>query len=187
MKSEKIIVFLVAVLMLAGCGTKKRTAVNGERLTVNETVVPAWHTCLTQARATVMTDEDKLSANILMQTVRDSMLTISIMPLLGMEMMRIEATPTEFIAIDKMHGRYATASFADLNRKLTPSLNWDILQQLASAELPTGKEKARLQYTIGGKTIELVMDYDSRKIDVPVRVMHQRLDKYTQVDISEWL
>jgi len=177
------------MLTLVGCGTKKKAASSGRKARVEQQTVetPAWHTCLTQARATITTDEDKLSANIAMQSVRDSMLVISIMPLLGMEMIRVEATPTELTAIDKMQGRYATASFADLNRKLTPSLNWDILQQVCSAELPTGTEKARLQYTIGDKTVELVIDYGQRQTDVPVRVNRQRLDKYTAIDISKWL
>ena len=128
-----------------------------------------------------------MSAAIMMQAVRDSMLVISVMPMLGMEMIRLEATPTELTAIDKIHGRYAKATYADLNRKLTPSLNWDVLQQICSAELPTGNEKARLQYAFGEQTIELVIDYGKRQLDVPVRVVNQPLKKYTEVDISQWL
>lgn len=122
-----------------------------------------------------------------MQTVHDSMLVISVMPMFGMEMMRIEATPTEVTAIDKLHGQYAVATYAELNRQLTPELNWDILQQICAADLPTGPERARLQYVFHGEGIELVIEYAPRRIDVPVRVMHQRLDRYTQVDISKWL
>lgn len=179
---------MLAVLVLVGCGTKKKAAGSRRKAPVEQQAVevPAWHTCLTQARATITTDEDKLSANITMQTVRDSMLVISIMPILGMEMMRVEATPTGLTAIDKMQGRYATASFADLNRKLNPSLNWDLLQQLCCGELPTG-EKARMQYSFGGKIIELVIEYGRRQTDIPVRVNSLPLDRYTQVDISKWL
>jgi len=170
------------ILALTSCGAKKKV------IKPAEPEVPVWHTCLIQgARATVTTNEDKFSTTVTMQTVHDSMLVISVMPLFGMEMMRIEATPTEMTAIDKMHGQYAVATFADLNRQLTPELNWDILQQLCSAELPTGKEKARLQYAIGNETIELVIDYTPRQTDVPVRVNHLRLDKYTQVDVSKFL
>lgn len=133
------------------------------------------------------TDTDRLSAAVTMQTVRDSMIVISVMPLLGMEMMRLEATPLELTAIDKMHGRYARTTYAELNRKLTPALNWDILQQIAAAELPTGPEKARMVYAFGDDQIELIIEYSPRKIDVPVRVNALKLNKYTQVDISKWL
>lgn len=134
-----------------------------------------------------MTDEDKLSSAVTMQTVLDSMIVISVTPMFGMEMMRVEATPTEIIAIDKLHGRYARGTFADLNKQLTPSLNWDILQQICTAELPTGDKKARLVYTFGKKQIELILDYPPRKIDVPVKMTNQRLTKYTEIDVSKFL
>lgn len=172
---------------MVGCGVKKK-AVSEQPSATGKPEVPAWHTCLIQnARATVITDEDRLTANVTMQTVHDSMLVISIMPMLGMEMLRVEATPMELIAIDKIHGRYAQTTYAELNKKLTPSLNWDELQQLCTAELPTGEERARCAYIFGEQMIELVIEYNPRKTNVPVRVMNQKLDKYTKVDISKWL
>lgn len=187
MQFDRYIVTILAAIVMIGCGVKKK-AVSEQSSATGEPEVPTWHTCLIQnARATVITDEDRLTANVTMQTVHDSMLVISIMPMLGMEMLRVEATPMELIAIDKIHGRYAQTTYAELNKRLTPSLNWDILQQLCSAELPTGSEKARLQYALGKQTIELVVEYNPRKTDVPVRVINQKLDKYTKIDISKWL
>lgn len=182
------ILLIPCCLMLVGCGTKKK-AVFSDRLGEEpEPEVPAWHTCLIQgARATVYTETNKISASLTMQTVRDSMIVISVMPMLGIEMMRLEATPMELIAIDKIHGQYAEATFAEINRKLTPTLNWDILQQICTGELPTGEEKARLLYAFGDDTIELVIDYSPRKLDVPVRIGNINKNKYTKVDVSRFL
>lgn len=172
-------------LILSGCGTKK-SVVESEQSKPEP--IPTWHTCLIQgARATIKTNSENISASIMMQTVRDSMLVISVMPAFGLEMMRLEATPLELTAIDKIHGQYAKASFADLNRKLTPDLNWDILQQICSAELPTGSEKARLQYLFGDETIELVINYAPRQTDVPIKVYQLPTSRYQHVDISKWL
>ena len=182
----KSLLLIWAVFGLIGCGTQKRAKTNVEPPV--EPVVPAWHTCLIQsARATITTDEDRLSANITMQTVHDSMLVISVMPMLGIEMLRLEATPMEVIAIDKIHGQYARTTYAELNRQLTPAVNWDVLQQIATAELPTGSENARMLYTFGDDTRELTITYPKRQTDVPVRVSNQKLDKYKQIDISRWL
>jgi alpha-tubulin suppressor-like RCC1 family protein len=115
------------------------------------------------------------------------MIVLSVMPLLGMEMLRVEATPLEVLVIDKIHGQYGKATYAEINRKLSPAVNWDVLQQIASAELPTGNERARMVYNFGKQVIEVVIDYPARKTDVPVRVSAQRIDRYTQVDISKWL
>ena len=184
MKYRNTLIVLSSLLLLCGCGAKKKVVQPVEP----EPEIPTWHTCLIQgAQATVIMDEDKLSSAVTMQTVHDSMIVISVMPMFGLEMMRVEATPTQLIAIDKVHGQYAKATFADLNKQLTPSLNWDILQQVCTAELPTGPEKARLVYTFGKKQIELILTYPPRKIDVPVRMTNQRLNKYTEIDVSKFL
>ena len=192
MRNSKYIIFALCSLLLVFAGCKSKKHVVTETIEPEPEVIipeePAWHTCLIQgARAVVYTEDDKISATITMQTVRDSMLTISVMPMLGIEMARLEATPMELIAFDKIHGRYAEATFAELNRKLVPSLNWDELQQICTGELPTGEEKARLMYTFGEETIEIVITYSPRQLDVPVRVMNINKNKYTKVDISRWL
>ena len=186
MKIDRIYIVLLAALILAGCGTKKKTVTP----VVEEPVVvaPAWHTCLIQgARATISRNADKLSATVTMQTVRDSMIIISVMPLFGMEMMRIEATPLEVKGFDKIHGQYVQATFAELNRKLQPQMNWDILQEICTAELPTGDQKGRLLYAFEDETIELVIDYVPRKLDLPLRMVGLDEKRYTKIDISKWL
>lgn len=186
MKQKRILYAVCAAcLILCSCGVKKNIP---QEVTPLPEQTPAWHTCLIQgARATIVRDGEQLSATVTMQTVRDSLLVISIMPMLGMEMMRVEATPTEITGIDKLHGQYMQATYAELNRQLTPKVNWDILQQLCSAELPTGKEKARLQYSLSDQTIELVVDYPERQLDVPVRARHFPLDKYTKIEVEKFL
>ena len=172
---------LVLSLCLSSCGTKK--GINHKsQISNHKSEIPSWHTCLIQgATGSIRMGDESYSAAITLQTVRDSMLVISIMPILGMEMIRVEATPTDFIIIDKFNGRYIQASFAELNKMIQPTLNWNILQQLCSAELPTGDEKARLHYNLDDKVIELVIRYTPRQLDVPVRVFHQRLDKYDKM------
>lgn len=184
MRLNRYIVFFCAAIVLASCGTKKK-AISSQPSVVSE---PTWHTCLIQgARATVNLGDQQFAANVTMQTVRDSMLVISVMPLPGLEIARFEATPFELTGVNKLEGTYATTTYAELNRNLVPSLNWDILQQLCSAELPTGAESARMMYTLSDKTIELNVIYPVRKLDVPVKVSHQNKSRYKKIDITKWL
>lgn len=174
----------MAVLVLTGCGVKKG-AVSTQPPAVIE---PTWHTCLIQgAKASVTIDDEHYNATVTMQTVHDSLLIISIMPAMGIELARLEATPTEMTAIDKLHGRYAVATYSELNRKLTPHISWAILQQIASGELPTGDETARLRYSFDGITLAADIHYTPRKTDLPLRMTRLRLTKYTKIDISNWL
>ena len=179
---------LSLLLTLTSCGTKKKVAESTQETKVETPAPPAWHTCLIQnARVTVNKDGTKFSSSATMQTVRDSMLIISVTPLFGMELYRLEATPLEIVGIDKIHCQYAKATYADVNRKLTPELNWDVLQELCSAELPLGSERARLIYSFGDDVVELLVEYTPRQLDVPVRIGALPLNRYTQVDISRWL
>lgn len=186
LKVKKYIILALAAVLMVGCGVKK-AAVTKETVT-KEAMVPQWHTCLIQgAHAIVSKGSDRVSASVTMQTVRDSMIIISVMPMLGIEMLRLEATPEQLIAIDKIHGQYAVTTFAELNNKLTPKLSWKVLQQMTSGELPTGAEDAHMQYTLGKETIDVVLEYGTRQLDVPLRMSNQRTDRYTKIDISRWL
>jgi hypothetical protein len=122
-----------------------------------------------------------------MQTVHDSLLIISVMPLLGIEMVRFEATPVEITGFNKWDCTYATATYGELNKRLTPSLNWDVLQQTCAGELPTGDRMAHMAYVLGDKTIELHIEYPIRQLDVPVKMKRLNVNKYKKVDISKWL
>ena len=177
---SKIIPFLLLLLVLTGCGVKKKAV---------QPSAPKWHTCLIKGvKATIAIDDNQLSASVTTQIVRDSMIIISIVPMLGMEMIRIEATPTEIIGIDKVHGFYARATYATLNRIMRPSLNWDMLQLICSAGvLPEASNEILYTFAYGEKEVVLRLEYPGKQLDAPVRMTRQRLDKYTAIDISKWL
>ena len=141
-----------------------------------------WHTCLIQgAKATLTMDEQTITANCTMQVVRDSMLVISVMPMLGIEVYRLEATPDELIAIDKLNHQYLKTDYARINRYVTPSLTWEDLQQIASNEVQGGPF---IGYAIGEKTIALKITYPEKQTDVPVRTQHIDLSRYEQVVVE---
>ena len=141
-----------------------------------------WHTCLMQgAKATLTMDEQTITANCTMQVVRDSMLVISVMPMLGIEVYRLEATPEELIAIDKLNHQYLKTDYARINRYVTPSLTWEDLQQIASNEVQGGPF---IGYAIGEKTIALKITYPEKQTDVPVRMLHIDLLRYEQLVVE---
>ena len=180
--TKRIYIYIVILMMLTGCGTKKKVSP-----IFPQESVPTWHTCLIRnAQATVEMGNNKLSANITMQAVRDSLVVISVMPMMGIEMMRIEATPREVICIDKLHGQYAVASYEVFNQHITPKLTWKILQEICSAELPNGETKARLHYVFKKQTIEIQIQYPERQLDTPIRIQKQPTHKYKQIDITQW-
>ena len=163
------------------CHTQKVAVQQQPRETPAEEEKP-WHTCLMQgARATLTIDEEIISANCTMQVVRDSMLVISVMPMLGIEVYRIEATPDELIAINKLNHQYLRTDYQQVNRYVTPPLRWEDLQQIASNELPGAPF---VGYAIGEKAIALKITYPEKQTNVPVRTQHIDLSRYEQVVVE---
>ena len=196
------ILYSVLFLALTGCGAKKKamapqqpngtaeTVVTPEEIVPEEIVPeePQWHTCLIQPAQVVFTQgEQRISATATMQVVRDSMCIISVYAVLGIEVLRIEATPDGVLGIDKLHGRYARATYDEINARITPQITWEIMQQICSAELPTGSETARLRYRLGRKEAELYIRYPERRTDVPLRMVSARLERYNPVDLNKLL
>ena len=172
-------------LGLSSCRTQQalpKTTVQSE--SVAEDTLPQWHTCSIQGAKAVLTYEGQtLTATCSMQAVRDSMLIISVMPMLGIELFRLEATPTSLLAIDKMNRQYVQTDYQELNRFMAPELTWAHLQQIATDELP---EDAFIGYTVGKHSIALRLTYTERQLDVPVHMTPIRIDRFEPVDISQW-
>ena len=153
-----------------------------------QTTESQWHTCLMQnAQGVVTMGEQTLRATCTMQTVRDSIVILSIMPMLGIEMLRIEATPKQITGIDKINRQYAVATYEEVNRYLQPAVSYNALQALATGELPTGEDEAFVGYTTGKQTIMLRLTYPARQTDVPVRTRGADLTRYQQIDIKQLL
>lgn len=170
-----------------GCHTTKHITKTGTQ-TVETSAEPQWHTCLMQnAQAVLTLGGETVRANCTMQTVRDSMMVLSIMPMLGIEMLRIEATPAQVTGIDKINRQYAVATYDDINRYLSPAITWHDLQALATGELPTGDKEAFVGYTAGNQTVMLRLVYPERQLDVPVRTQAANLARYQQIDIRTLL
>jgi len=174
---------ILVVVLLCGCGAKKKVLVPPE---LPEAL---WHTVqVTNTMLQVEADDNEFNVSCQMQAVRDSLLVVSIMPMLNMELLRIEATPTEAILIDKMHRKYAKLDLSEAKDWIVPAFRWEDLQALVSGErtMPEA-DKMTLEYMYRGEIIRLTVTYGTIAYDAPVHVRHLSLDKYQKVDIKEIL
>lgn len=136
---------------------------------------------------TLTADEQTFNVFCQMQTVRDSMIVISVMPVMNMELLRIEATPDEVFVIEKMNHRYTRLPMAQARQAVVPALKWQDLQAFAAGERMQPDETAELGYQFKQHTVRLSVTYGTIAYDMPVNVRHIRLDRYQFVDISALL
>lgn len=183
---NKIILCLTAVLALAACRSK-------------QVVTPApveepkpaitWHTCLVEnAEGTVYVGKDTYRSSITMSTTLDSLIILSVTPMLGIELFRLEATPEEVVVVDKMQRRYIRCSYEDINRYVIPAVTYSDLQLMASGEVLVPEQpQGRYTYSALGKTIGLSITYPVRQLDTPIRQRRIDTTRYQLLSIEQFI
>lgn len=83
-------------------------------------------------KASVKTDQDgnETSFNITLRARKDSVIWISISPLLGIEVARVMITPDSVKLLDRLHNTYQVSTFETINKLLQLKVNFEIVQSL---------------------------------------------------------
>ncbi len=173
------------MLLLCSCAAKKQ-AVKPAEPQPEETAAMQWHTAqVTNTVLTLDVDAQRYNVQCLMQAVRDSMIVISIMPVMNMELLRLEITPDTAFVIDKVNRRYTKLPLNAAREEVVPPMTWSALQDFATGQT-TGKQTS-LGYSFREHTVRLIATYGNIAYDVPVNVRHIRLDRYQYMDINQLL
>lgn len=149
---------------------------------------PAWKTYSSeQSFMDVTFGKDQLSSAVRFQAIYDSILIVSATPILGIEIARLEATPTEVTILDKTKRQYATMDYETLNQYITPALRWEDLQAMASGEgMDPKTHTLEMGYSLRGKTIKIRIRYNQLLKDQPVRAIRFPKANYKETDILKW-
>ena len=83
-----------------------------------------------KAGVTVIQGNNELTFNISMRARRDSIIWISISPMLGIEVARVMITPDSVKVLDRISNKYQTGTFEAINRMLQLKVNFEIVQSL---------------------------------------------------------
>jgi hypothetical protein len=81
------------------------------------------------------TSKNSISSKAELKTVRDEAILITIQPLLGIEMFRIELTPDSLKIIDRMNKRYVAEKYDDIKGDLPIDFNFYNMQSMLANEI----------------------------------------------------
>ncbi|MDR1936981.1 MAG: DUF4292 domain-containing protein [Tannerellaceae bacterium] len=129
---------LLVLLVLSGCKvSRKLTAVNAGEVKESsefffsvQKQVFQYRTLSARIRMELNLPGKELSSRVDMKMVKDSAFQFSILPLLGMEVFRIEFNTDSVKVIDRMNKRYAIESYNALKGSLPVEFNFYNLQAL---------------------------------------------------------
>ena len=173
------ILFICCSALFSSCASKKSLV----------QTQPSWHTIRTDnVMTTVETGDKSYTVNCSLQATRDSLVIISVRPILGIELFRIEATPKAITAIDKTKRRYTKASYSTLNMAVKPHIQYKTLEKLAAGEY-TNAETGRqtLTYRIGKEHISISTQAVKPVKDGSNLMRSLSTDTYQSVNIQQFI
>lgn len=97
---------------------------------------PRWENLTAKAAINLhLSEKGETKVNATLRIRRGEVIRLSVAPLLGIEVARMDITPENILLIDRLNKRYVRASFKEISRLANAELNFNILQSLFLNEL----------------------------------------------------
>jgi hypothetical protein len=167
-----IYIVLVAMAIMTSCSVSRRGIVK-------------YHTIAQRAHVTLELDQHKYSMNSQVRVWRNSLVTVSLQPMLGIEVARMEATQDSVWVFDKMNRRYVAFAYSDLGHNLSPKISYKTIQEFAT--YPIGNEDATIELTYGKHKLKLSSKYSNREYNTLQEPQQTNTNKFKRVSLREIL
>ncbi len=149
----RYIIVGIVVLCMAGCHTQKTATRSTKKVSAEQELAqkviaaqPIFQTAeASKVRVGVSYAGQKISVNGSITVITDSIIVLSVQPLLGIEMFRVDLTPQQILVVDKMNRKYTEMSYAELGTMTGLPLSFDDLQAVfLNRMFVMGKEQSSL-------------------------------------------
>jgi hypothetical protein len=104
--------------------------------------------------------------------------------MLGIEMLRVEATRDSVLVLDKMNRRYVTLAYSDIEQQTRLKINYKTLQDLLSKPVSKeNKEHIALTLDTGNHQLKLSCQFSNREYNTLQDATRAKISRYKQVDL----
>lgn len=168
MKAYKILAFAAATLMLIGCNSQKKIAQSGTATETQKTETvrkksvqqraieaqPDFQSVYAQrANFAVVYQQKKVSGNGTITMLKDSICIISVQPILNIELVRLELTPSDVLLVDKMNKRYVQMTYAEVQKETGLPVTFADIQNLLMARMTVVGQPQSVLYSDKAKAV----------------------------------
>ncbi len=154
---SKYILVCMATLCMGACHTQQPTTrtrtrhrVTAEQQLAQKVIAaqPVFQTAeASKVRVGITYAGQKISVNGSVSIITDSLMVMSVQPLLGIEMFRLELTPQHVLIIDKMGRKYVQVTYAELAERTGMPLTFgDIQAVFINRMFVVGKEQGEIAH-----------------------------------------
>lgn len=127
-----------------------------------------WHTRqASNARATLTIGEQTINASVTILAVRDSIVIVKVMPILGIELFRLTATPEHIEIQDRSAQSSESYTYARLAAIVEPRISYADIERMACGEKG---ETRTFTYTAWGERVSLTITYPEPRINTKLNL-----------------
>lgn len=143
-----------------------------------------YHTMAQRATTTLTLDEHRYSIGCGIRVWRNELIVISVQPMLGIEMARIEVTKDSVWVFDKMNRRYAVFSYQDAQHRIEPLPNYKMIQDFVT-DTAISKESGKhiKTFAVGEHRLRIECSFNNREYDTLEDPKRLDTSKYTRVSL----
>jgi hypothetical protein len=166
----KHILLIIWALLLVSCASNRQNMVHKQVMTQ-------------RTQVTLTLDQHEFTTNCLLKVWKNELIVLSVLPVMGIELFRLEATPDKVTIIDKLNRRYTIMSYEEINKLSPRRISYKILQLLINK---AGKE-INLDLQAGTHTLKLKANMGQREYNNQKEPQMVNTNKYQQVSLREIL
>lgn len=169
------IIFLLALLLTA-CSTQRQ-------------IEPKHYQTMSQrAQATLQIDNQQYSMTCVIQMWRNELVVLSLQPIVGMEMVRIEAEADSILVVDKMNQRYTTLAYDWAEGLMNPAPSLKMIQDFVTAPIEQKKDvDNQISININQHKMTINCKYTQREYNTLGDKRRINLKKYKRVTLRDIL
>ena len=169
------ILLTITIIILSSCSVNRRMATRYQTLSQRVQLDLEWNM-------------SRYSMNGSIRVWRNEMVVVSVQPMLGIEMVRIEATLDSICVFDKMNRRYLAMGYSELEQKTTKKITYKTIQDFASQPITNNeKDKIVIEVTTGDNQLKLSSKFSNREYNTLQAPTKTKTNRYKRVSLEEIL
>lgn len=172
MKRLQNILLIIVMLVMVGCASKRTaTVTNQQNISM-------------RAKVSLTLDKHNYQTSCVVKMWKNELIILSVLPMLGIEMFRLEASADGVTVIDKLNKRYTELSYEELNAYTPRKISFKVLQMLVKRHQ---KENIELDFSVGTHVLKIQSQVLNCEYNTQGEAQPMNKSRYKKVGLREIL
>lgn len=168
------IILAVIAICISSCSVSKNASTRYQNLSQRAQLTLSWN-------------QQRYGLNSTIRIWHDELILVSVQPMPGIEMMRLEADRDSVWVMDKMNKKYVALAYSEIEKQTGVKMNYRTLQEMLSKPITEEKEHVAWIINMGKRQAKLSCRFFNREYNTLSAATRTKTDKYQRVSIKEIL